>query len=156
MFAPKLIQHIEDHADSLSEALVRKIKTSGRCSELLNKVPAEELHRRTYEIYRNLADWLLNKTESEIEERYIGLGTRRARQGVPFSHFYWAVCATKECLWEYIQREGVFEEAIDLWGEIELLHSLEQFFDSALYYALIGYESAQTGHAAATFEGARH
>ncbi len=102
-----------------------------------------------------LADWLLNKTESEIEERYIGLGTRRARQGVPFSHFYWAVCATKECLWEYIQREGVFEEAIDLWGEIELLHSLEQFFDSALYYALLGYEGARAGDVTAGVSGGR-
>jgi hypothetical protein len=40
---------------------------------------------RTHEIYRNLSDWLLSKTPSEIEERYEALGMRRAKQGVPFS-----------------------------------------------------------------------
>jgi hypothetical protein len=143
MFAVRLVQLIEAHADGLSEGLLQKIKTSGRCSELLRKVPSEELKRRTYEIYRNLNDWLLTKTESEIEERYIGLGARRARQGVPFSQFFWAVCATKEYLWEYLQREGVIEKPVEFWGEMELLHVLEQFFDSALYFASIGYESTR-------------
>ena len=65
---------------------------------MLRRVPPDELKRRAHEIYRNLADWLSSKTESEIEERYIGLGVRRARQGVPFSEFLWALSATKECL----------------------------------------------------------
>jgi len=37
---------------------------------------------------------------------------------------------------------------VDLWGEIGLLHTLERFFDRAVYFAAIGYESA--GEHAAT------
>lgn len=142
MFALKLARLIENHADELSERLMQKLKTSGRCSELINKVPPDELKRRTREVYENLSHWLTTRTESEIEEGYIGLGARRARQGVPFSQFLWAICATKEQLWEFL-REAVFEEPGDFWGGMELAHPVAQFFDSALYYAKVGYESAE-------------
>src|SRR5439155_9139932 len=87
MFAIRLINLVESQADKLSEDLLHRIRNTAECRELMQRVPGEELKRRTYEIYRNLNDWLLTKTESEIEERYVGLGIRRARQGVPFSAF---------------------------------------------------------------------
>jgi len=141
MFAAKLVKLIEDHADRLADGLAENLKNSPRCRELLHRVPPDELRRRAHEIYRNLTEWLLTKTEAEIEERYIGLGVRRARQGVPFSEFLWAVTATKEYLWKYLEREGLMEEPVELWGEIDLLHSLERFFDRAIYFASVGYDS---------------
>jgi hypothetical protein len=96
---------------------------------------------------------LLSKTESEIEERYIGLGVRRARQGVPFSELLWTINAVKEHLWEYLEQEGLLEQPVDLYGDRELLQSLERFFDRALYFAATGYESvgqSQVEHAAAS------
>ena len=143
MFPIKLVQLIEAHADDLSEGLIQKLKSSETCSDLFRKVSADELKRRSYEIYRHLSDWLILKTESEVEERYIGLGMRRARQGVPFSQFLWAVNLTKEHLWQYLQREGVLEEPVEFYGAMQLLQSSEQFFDTALYFASIGYESAR-------------
>ena len=98
MFPAMLIQLIEAHADNLVEGLLRKVSNSDRCRELVRRVPADELKRRVYEIYRHLSDWLLSKTESEIEERYIGLGVRRARQGVPFSELLWTINTVKEHL----------------------------------------------------------
>lgn len=142
MFAIRLVQLIEAHAEELSKGLMHRLQTSPQCPALLGKVPAEELKRRVQEIYRNLSDWLLSKTESEIEERYIGLGVRRARQGVPFSEFLWAVTLTKEYLWEYLEKEGLLEEPLELLGEIELVHNLERFFDRAIYFAAVGYEQA--------------
>lgn len=147
MFAIRLVQLIESHADNLARNLMHTIETSPRCGELVRRVPAEELHRRVREIYRNLSDWLLTKTESEIEERYIGLGIRRARQGVPFQDFFWAIILTKECLWEYLEKEGLLEEPVELLGEMELVHNLGRFFDRALYFAAAGYDSASREHA---------
>ena len=144
MFAIRLVQLIETHADKLSEALIHKLKNAEECSELLEKVPAHELKHRTYEIYRHLSDWLMTKTLSEVEERYIGLGVRRAKQGVPFSQVMFAVQATKHVLWDYLLLEGLLEPE-DLIGEMELVRNLGQFFDRALYYAAIGYEQAEKG-----------
>ncbi len=98
MFSIRLVRLIEADADKLAQGLMHSLISSPRASELLRRVPADELQNRVQAIYRNLGDWLLNKTESEIEERYTGLGMRRARQGVPFSEFMWAINLTKEYL----------------------------------------------------------
>jgi len=143
MFALRMVQLIESHATNLSDELMRRLKDSGRCQDLLQKVPGQEFRMRTHEIYRNLSDWLLAKTESEVEERYVGLGMRRARQGVPFSQFMFALNQTKECLWGFFQREGLLEHPVELLGDIELLQSLARFFDRAAYSASVGYEAVQ-------------
>jgi len=140
MFALRLVQLIEHNADKLAEGLIQKLKHSDSCSELLASVPAHELKDRAFEIYRNLTDWMLNKTESEVEERYIGIGARRAHQGVPFSQFLYAIHATKENLWDFVQQEGLLEPG-DLIAQMELLRAMEHFFDRALYFASIGHES---------------
>ncbi len=141
MFAIRLINLVESQADRLSEDLLHRLRNTAECRELVQRVPAEELKRRSYEIYRNFNDWLLTKTESEIEERYVGLGIRRARQGVPFSAFLKAVSVTKEHLWEFLQQEGLFEKPLELFGELHLAHSMELFFDRLLYAASVGYEN---------------
>jgi hypothetical protein len=99
------------------------------------------LQNRTYEIYHDLTDWILNKTGSEIKDTYLGIGARRAHQGVPFSQFLYAVNTTKQNLWDYLRQEGLLEPD-ELIGEMEMLHQMEHFFDRALYFAAIGYEGA--------------
>ncbi|HEY7097002.1 MAG TPA: hypothetical protein VH437_09780 [Terriglobales bacterium] len=141
MFAIRLINLIESRADKLSEGLLSKLEKAPQCRELMKRVPKEEVRRRTFEIYHNLTDWLLSKTEAEIEERYIGLGMRRARQAVPFSAFLWAVGCTKEHLWEFLEAEGMLEQPLELFGELGLAHSMARFFDHLLYSASIGYEA---------------
>ena len=139
MLAVRLVRLIENHSDQLSRELSEKVWNSPRCSDL-HKVPPSELEARTREIYRNMSDWLLNKTEAEMERRYTQLGETRAEQGVAYSHFAWAITATKEHLRSFVQREGLSDSAMELHGELELMHLLGQFFDRALYYAAVGYE----------------
>ena len=138
MLAFKLVNLIETHTEQLSRELTEKLWNSPQCSDL-HKVPADELEARSREIYRNLSDWLLDK-KVEVERRYTELGALRAQQGVAYSHFVWAVTATKEQVRAFVQREGLSQNAMELHGELELLHLLDQFFDRALYYAAVGYE----------------
>ena len=94
----------------------------------------------------------MTKTDSEIEERYIGLGARRAHQDVPYSQMLYALQTTKEHLWEFLRQEGL-QEAQELLGEFELLYSLERFFDRAAYFAAVGYESARARDVAHALAG---
>ena len=139
MLAVRLVRLIENHIEELSRDLSEKVWNSPRCSDL-NKVPATQLEARTREIYRNMSDWLLDKTEAQVERRYTELGAARAQQGVAYSHFVWAITSTKEHVRAFVQREGLSESAMELHGELELLHLLGQFFDLVLYYAAVGYE----------------
>jgi hypothetical protein len=52
-------------------------------------------------------------------------------------------------IWDFLQRQGFLRSPMELYGELELLRLLDQFFDRALYFVTQGYEQA---HA---FEGAR-
>jgi hypothetical protein len=138
----RLVRLIETHADRLSQSLTRRLENDPRCAEL-RKVPREELEARSYEIFSHLTDWLLDKTEHDLERAYIELGVRRAKQQVALSHVLYAVTATKEQLWAFLQDEGVVTKPVELFGEMELFRLLDQFFDKALYYLATGYESAR-------------
>lgn len=141
--AGRLVRLIEKNSEQLSRELSEKVWNSPRCSDL-HKVPPDELRARTREIYQNLNNWLMDMTEAEIERRYTELGARRAGQGVAYSHFLWAITATKEHMCAFVQREGLSESAMELHGELELMHLLNQFFDRALYFTAVGYESERT------------
>ncbi len=148
MRAFKLIQHMKTNAERMTDEVLRKIRDSKRCSELLLAVSAEEQKQSTLNVYRDLTAWLGTESDATIEQRYTSLGALRARQGVPFSNLYWAICVAQEHLWAYMQQECLLEEPVEFWGGVILLRSLTHFFDRASYFALLGYEQVATGEGA--------
>jgi hypothetical protein len=146
VIALRLVRLIEDHSDELAEGLLHRFRTSDRTKDMA-KVPAQELRERVHEILKNLGDWLLYKQQSEIRVRYLEIGARRATQEVSLSDYAWAVVFTKEYIWDFLQREGMLRGPLEIYGELELVRLLDQFFDHALCYATEGYESAQTSTA---------
>jgi hypothetical protein len=139
MIALGLVRVIERHSDELAAELIAKLETSSRTTDL-RKVPIEELRRGIQDLLRHLGDWLITKTGHEIQKCYFELGERRASQGVALSDFCWAIALTKGHLWEFLQRHGVMGSPIEIYGEMELLRLLDQFFDRALCFAAEGYE----------------
>jgi len=139
MLAYRLLRLVETHSDALAAGLLQKTQNSPLLPGYRN-VPPGELEQRVYEIYRHLADWLLGKSELDIEERYLEVGARRARQGVPLSQLIWAIILTKRNLWDFLEREAVLDRPAEIAGELEVEQLLDQFFDRAIYYAAVGYE----------------
>ncbi|MBV9482753.1 MAG: hypothetical protein JO249_18715 [Acidobacteria bacterium] len=141
MIALRLVRLIENHSEILADGLLRKLRESPRTQDFL-RVPAQELRDRVHEILGHLSDWLLGKKESDIRERYREIGARRAAQQVSLSDYCWAIVLTKEHIWEFLQRQGFLTSPLEIYGELELLRLLEQFFDRAIYYVIEGYEDA--------------
>ena len=139
MMAYRLVRLIETHSDRLAANLLQRVQTS-ELTEAYRNVPAEELKQRVYEIYRHLGEWLLGKSEFDIEARYREIGARRAQQRVPLSQLSMTIILTKENLWEFLKDESVLDRPVEVFGELELLQLLEQFFDHAIYYAAVGHE----------------
>jgi hypothetical protein len=138
MIALTLVRAIERHANELAADLVTKLATSPRTNDLC-KVPVAELQRQIEGVLLHLSEWLLTKTTYDIERRYLELGERRASQGVALSDFCWAIVVTKEHLWEFLERQGFRRGPVEIYGEMELLRLLDQFFDRALCFATQGY-----------------
>jgi len=98
------------------------------------------MERAAAEIYRNLGEWLLRKTENDIAERFSEIGARRAAEGVGLHQFVWALVISRNHLWQFLQREAFADNVVALFGKLELQQMLNQFFDRAMYYGVLGYE----------------
>jgi hypothetical protein len=133
---------VETHSDALAAGLLEKTHNSPLLPGYRN-VPPGELEQRVYEIYRHLADWLLGKSELDVEKRYVEIGSRRALQGVPLSELIWAIILTKKNLWNFLKHEAVLDRPAEISGELEVEELLDQFFDHAIYYAAVGYERSR-------------
>jgi hypothetical protein len=142
MLAYRLLRLVETHSDALAAGLLEKTHNSPLLPGYRN-VPPGELEQRVYEIYRHLADWLLGKSELDVEKRYVEIGSRRALQGVPLSELIWAIILTKKNLWNFLKHEAVLDRPAEISGELEVEELLDQFFDHAIYYAAVGYERSR-------------
>jgi hypothetical protein len=140
MIALRLVRLIESHSEELAENLLHKLERSTRTADL-RKVPSQEIRERGREVYRNLSDWLLTKTTEDIERVYIALGRHRAEQGITMSALCWALMMTRENLWDFLELQGMREKPLEILGGFELVRLLDQFFDQAVYFATLGYES---------------
>ena len=141
MLGMKLVRLIEAHSETLSRGLAEQIRSSERTPDFRH-VSIEDLQRRALEVYRNLGEWLLQKTETEIEHRFNMIAKARAAEGVPLHQYVWALLLTRDYLWRFLRQQAYADTIFELYGELEVLQLLNQFFDRAVYYAIIGYEEA--------------
>jgi hypothetical protein len=107
------------------------------------KVSSDELRLAAAEIYQNLGAWLLQKTGADIAERFRALAARRATEGVGLHQFVWALVISRNHLWQFLQREAFADNIVEMFGKLELQEMLNQFFDRAVYYGVMGYEEAE-------------
>jgi len=148
MLAYRLVRLIETHAHRLSSEVLDKLQHDPHTKEY-SRVPASEFKQAVLEMYQHLGQWLLGKTEGDIEQRYRSIAQKRAAQGVSLSELIYAITLTKEHVIGFLKDETVAEKPIAVFGELEVLYLLNQFFDRATYYAAIGYESYKAQSASA-------
>jgi hypothetical protein len=141
MIRHRLIRLIESRSDELANELLLRAKSSPHLASF-TKVPPSELKQRVYEIYRNLGEWLVKRTEADIEKQYCTIGARRFRQGVPLSELIWAIILTKDNLWDFLNRESFPGFEMEVLAEHEMFRLIDRFFNHAMYYAARGHEKA--------------
>jgi hypothetical protein len=144
LLAYRLVKLIETHSDGLARSLHDRYRSDKKCSAYAN-VPEDELTAKVYEVYHHLGEWLMGKTEADVEHRYLEIGAKRFAQGVPASQVVWMICLVRENLWDYLEKYAEPEKPAEIFGEVELLEMLDQFFNRAIYYATLGHERAKNG-----------
>ncbi len=142
MLTHRLVRLIEAHSEALASELLEKVQQS-EYTRSFCRVPGEELRRRVAEVYQHLGEWLLARTDSDLERRYRDIGARRFRQHVPLPELIWAITLAKQTLWEFLSWESVPDRLAEVFGELELLKLLGNFFDRAVHWAALGYEEAR-------------
>ncbi len=133
-----LMRMIERHSDRLARGLAEEITRSERTCDF-RKIPSKDLQLAAAEVYRNLGEWVFKKTEHDIERWFRATGARRAAEGISLHQFVWALMLTRDHLWRFLEQEAFSDSIVQLHGELELQQLLNQFFDRAVYYGILGY-----------------
>lgn len=139
MLGLRLVRLIEKHSVEIADGLMARLRTSERTPGY-REIRQEELRSSLVSLYTNLEEWLLTKTEKDLERHFSALGAKRAAEKIPANQVAWALHMSKTQLWNFIHQESSSEKAMELYGELELLETLDRFFDHATCYALMGYE----------------
>lgn len=153
MLGMKLVRLIERHSEALAEDLGEELRNSERTSDF-GKIPPQELRAAALEVYRNLGEWLLQKTEGDIERRFRAIAARRAAEGIGMHQMVWGLMLNRDHLLHFLRVEAFADSLVQLHGELEVRQLLNQFFDRAIYYAILGYDETRR-HEAAKNELAR-
>lgn len=140
MVALRLVRLLEKHSDEIGNTLLSKLRTSSR-TKGMKAISEAELSTGIRSFVQHLSEWLLTKTNAEIEIRSRTFGGRLARQQVALVDACWSLIIIKEFLWDFLQREGFLRSPIEVYGELELLCLLSQFFDRTVGYLVEGYEN---------------
>ena len=139
MLTIRLVQMIEDHAEDLTQGLIKDLQGNPRTPHY-HHLTSDELHYRTYSVYRNLGHWVSQRGEESIAAHYADLAVRRYAEGVPLEELVFALISTKNHLYAYLRTTGLVDSAVELHQERELRRLIGHFFDNAIYYAIKAYE----------------
>ena len=142
MLASRLVHLIENHSEELATGLTAKLNQSERTRDFGN-IPREELQKTTAELYHNLGEWLLKKTEKDIENHFASVAGRRAAEGVSLRQFVWALIVSRNHLYQFLLGRAFADSIFELYNELELQQLLNQFFERAIYYGVAAYEDAR-------------
>jgi hypothetical protein len=149
MLGIKFARLVESHSDALAHALVRQLHTNLR-TQSFRRITADELRADVHELYFHLTEWMVTKSEGDVQKRQERLGEYRAAEQIPIEEFLWALTLSKRNIFEFLRREVPAEGPCELMFEMEFLQSLDDFFDRATYHAIIGYLHHQAKELAKT------
>lgn len=112
--------------------MTAKLRQSELTSDF-RKIPPEELRKTTVELYRDLGEWLLKKTEKDIEQHFVSIAQYRAAEGIRLPQFVWAVVISRNHLHQFLLGTRICRQHFELYSELELRQLLSQFFEHAVY-----------------------
>ena len=147
MVSATLVHRIEDHWEQVSARFFRLLRNSGDVPHVAG-MPESEMVEACRRVLRNLGNWLVSGSESDIAWHFERIGAERRRSGIPLSEAIRVLQLMKDATIDFIQDEGPLENSVELYAEEELENQLGRFFDLLVFHLARGYEStsAQSHH----------
>ncbi|KAB2846577.1 MAG: hypothetical protein F9K45_01585 [Melioribacteraceae bacterium] len=147
MLYQKYIRLVEDHAEQLTEIWIREVKKNPSTIGY-RKLSDEELSRRIYDVYKRLGKWIMRNDplNRESAEHFVKLGKERAAEDFQVSEVIYALILSRVVMWQYILDQGVINTSIDFQQALDFYKLVTSFFDKAVYFVAVGYETTAHVH----------
>ncbi len=139
MLVTILVHLIEDHAEQLTQSVVKELLTDARTPGYC-KLGQNEAYARVYDVLHNLGTWLDCESDEVTENFYRGLGQARFAEGIPLAEVVCALMLTEQAIRSFIDARGWVDSALDLRRQIELYDLITRFFERATYFTVLSYE----------------
>jgi hypothetical protein len=141
MLSSRLINLIEGHWESLTDRLIRQIRSDPRLGHI-GSLPDAELRDRAREILQHLGDWLTASDEQQVAGRFERAGRIRFEDGIPLHEVVLTYIRIKDRTLEFVRDRGIGPDMVELYAEEEFEMHVGHFFDSLIYHLVRGYERA--------------
>jgi len=136
----KLVHLIETHAEELSRAYLRDVKTTLEMPTY-RVFDETEVYVRAHRVFSQFGRWISAEiSESEMESYWTALGRERREEGFALSEIMVSLCMIRRHVWTKIRDDGFLDTASDLYEAMDLYGRIVNFFDRALFYAVRGFE----------------
>ena len=133
----------EAQSEELANALVGRLMESPR-TLAYREIDGESLRQEFREFFQGLTGWLLYRGQAEIERSYLQHGKKRAGQRVPMEQCVNAMLACRDQLVDHLRRAAIQGEISELFGELEFVVAVNQFFDDAIFFSMQGHKKHES------------
>lgn len=141
MLSTTIIGRIESKWERIVASVIDETHRDRRLASY-QALSTTELRRRAEDLVRNLGQWLSAENHGEIALWFEDLGRRRHAEGFSLSEVVRKIQLLEEKLVAAARDENDARNALDIYGELEILRALNRFFWLANYHVVFGYESA--------------
>ena len=141
MLSRRMIDEIERNADKLAIDLVETLRHDVRASAYAH-LSDNQYRGVVRDLYANLGEWLESRTWNKLRCTYELKGRERFQGEMPLEQLVYSLTKTKQLLLDFIQKSLPGEES-ERGLELQLVVSVSDFFDRAIYHTICGYEDAR-------------
>jgi Fe-S cluster assembly scaffold protein SufB len=137
----KLVELVEHNAGTLTKRWLADVKKHPG-TKTYHTYDEKKLYQRAFTVYSQFDKWMSNETtKKDIENIYTALGKQRQQEGFALSEVIQALIITRRHIWLLVRSAGLLDTALDLHQAIDLINRSVLFFDRAIYFTALGFET---------------
>lgn len=137
----KLVTLIENNTETLTKRAMEDLKKHPGTKSYRSLTDAQ-LYGRVAQVYGEFDKWMLNQIKKEdIKKTFLAVGKRRREEGFELSEVVQALIIIRRHIWLLVDGENFFDTALDLHMAIDLINHTLIFFDRAIYFTAVGFET---------------
>lgn len=142
MIHSRIVDLVKHQPERLTANWCARIKRS-QVTSSYHRLSEADLAARHSRVFQHLSNWLEHSmTRDELSRFFLQIGKERHAERVPLCQVSYALSIAKRNLWELVQSQGLLDSSLEFYQAMELMSSIDQFFDLGSFYVVRGYLDA--------------
>jgi ADP-ribose pyrophosphatase YjhB (NUDIX family) len=143
LISDALVALVEEHAEAISRRWLSAVRESPS-TPTYRDLPAEPIRAKALAALSKFCSWLTGREPGEeVSAFYLALGRERRRQGFAQHEVLSALTLLRREIWSFARERRALADLLEVYRVMELSRRIVLFFDKALYYTALGFESEE-------------